>query len=318
MRDDSSPAWHRSITTVVANVVQFPGAVLLHLWTCHLIYQHGGVFWTIVAFLSPVFAEIVVIPFVFWWGVWFQVLASIACAAAYQVRCFATLGDLTVFDIVRRRFAVWAVVMYVSLGGFCFYGVRHAIRPNRLSGEQKREAVDVIRPEALSDERKQEAVYATWFFCKILNDASIGNVTAADLVAAKDRMRKWVANHNAAEIAEVKRHTFNFLRVRILVEKEVRTYLVSDAGSDRRFSASAEAQDAFARLPEPLREGLVPLKDAASALERTFPTKRPLPRDAISVMDAQLERQWQVMEEVYLDLLKTPMPTREELLAPTS
>jgi hypothetical protein len=288
---------------LVAGMVIYLGGFALHVWTAYLFFTNWGTFWAIVAFCVPVMAEVAAIPLVcFWWGPWFYILAIASYLAALLPFGFLSSAEE---KSVRLFLGIAAIAMYASLGGLSFFAVRAANLPKPLSENDRREIEDV-----------------SCAVCGVLkNCSSSDSAVIAGLAEEKDRLRRRIGEYDAMRREEINRKVNIYLRTFALTEQDSMAYVFDPQVSERPFSLSAEAREAMELLPERMRSTDSELEIAAKELRRQTSTaiaERVSRADLDKVLKLAQQREWQLMGEVYKDLLGSPMPGREELIGRSS
>ncbi len=302
---DSIPAaprvpWIWEVHIVVAGFVVWIGGLALHVWTAHLFFTNWGTFAAIVAFFSPPFAELAAIFLVcFWWGPWFYILAIASLVtAAMSIGLVCKAED----SAKLPRTLAWSVAisMYICVFGFSFFAVR-----------------DATTPKIVSESEREEIEEVSCVMCAVLDDCgSLDSETLSGVMEAKDRLRRKIGKYDAMRRGEVRKTVDAYLYARALLERDFRRFIEDGAGANRRFIVSEESRQAFSSLPAKMRLSADADMDVfEDSIQQAFKAPRTSSGNAIEGYNALTERQWRDMREVYEDLLKTPMPSREEFLA---
>ena len=190
--------------------------------------------------------------------------------------------------------------MYVCTFGFTFFAVR-----------------DATTPKSVSESEREEIEEVDCVMCAVLNNCgSFDSDALSGVMEAKDRLRRRMGKYDALRRGEVRKTVDTYLHARALLERDFRRFLEDGAGANGRFTVSEESRQAFSSLPAKMRLSAdADIDGIEDSIQQAFKAPRTTSGNAIERYNAITERQWRDMREVYEDLLKTPMPSREEFLA---
>lgn len=307
-REDSRNPRMVKLLSIVAlgigGLLLFLGGLALHIWTAYLFYQHGGLFWGVMALFFPPLSEIVALVLCFWWGVWFYVLAIAGFLAG--AACFGLGGDAGESPRSSLAALVAAVLSALALAGsFGYLAVGYARAPEAITLEDRKHVDDLA--------------VAT---CSVLNAAMSDDPDVASRVPeGKARLREGIPKCPQDLKPVLRAKVDSFLRVFALLHNDVEIYAraLGRAGSPV-FQVSDRTRSAMNKLPEPIRadiEAQIASLEAVLSQKAGTSLNRPTGAEIDEVLRrlaAERKRCWAKAKETYEDLLGAAMPSEAELI----